>query len=84
MPFRSCRQVASSGHRPAVISYKRPQHLPRYTLFRSHAYAELVNRAPAHDLPVRLRTSSSSPASVLPPDDAAEIVLRHGMELLEG
>ena len=24
------------------------------------------------------------PASVLPPEDAAEIVLRHGMELLEG
>ena len=29
-------------------------------------------------------TPTVPPASIVPPEDAAEIVLRHGMELLEG
>ena len=36
------------------------------------------------DVSVPADTPTVPPANVLPPEDAAEIVLRHGMELLEG
>ncbi|HWM08395.1 MAG TPA: cupin domain-containing protein [Solirubrobacteraceae bacterium] len=36
------------------------------------------------DVSVPAAAPTIPPASVLPPEDAAEIVLRHGMELLEG
>ena len=35
------------------------------------------------DVSVSAETPTVPPASVVPPEDAAEIVLRHGMELLE-
>ena len=36
------------------------------------------------DVSVPAETPTVPPVSVVPPEDAAEIVLRHGMELLEG
>jgi mannose-6-phosphate isomerase-like protein (cupin superfamily) len=36
------------------------------------------------EVSVSADTPTVPPASVVPPEDAAEIVLRHGMELLEG
>ena len=36
------------------------------------------------EVSVSADTPTVPPASVMPPEDAAEIVLRHGMELLEG
>ena len=36
------------------------------------------------DVSVQAESATIPPASVVPPEDAAEIVLRHSMELLEG